>query len=642
MLISTALVILAAIILTLLTTKFLIFLVFISSLISSLYFFKIKKSYFILSLIFITTCFYVYYKKEYSLTILKEPINFKIIYAEVDDIQSSPYKKQSYIYLTNVMYNNNIISKVRVTYKKNHNLQKGDIIEAIANLTPPSENFYPHGVNFRNAAKQKGLAAYGYLVGNIKIIENWHEKPSFNIMTYVENIKNYLNNKLTKYSTERVAPFFSAIMLGEYAFLPKEDMNNLQKLSISHYISISGYHITIIAAIVFFVIRHLLIFLPRFPFKTDGKTASAIITIFILIFYGLMVKDYLPALRAIIMTCTFLLAVIIKRPVISLNNLLLSCLVILLINPYNIYSASFLLSFTATLTLINLYNSKIVYFLNSHSHKNLLYRACFFFLLVCFTTLSIEITLSPILLFYFGTIPLLSIIANLIAAPLFSFIIMPALLIVLFTPEFIGIYFVKAATITFTFLLNVAQYLASFKYANLWFNFFPDYLVLIFLISYLLFSCINNRIKYTFLIPMLGVFIYFFGFHKTPTITILPSDAAFFKIDNTYIVSDVKKAAFAKNIWFKDPATKVDSMNNNINFSCNSSFCSTTINNHVVKYIIKEDLSYHDCDADIVVTNLPINNFCNYKYFIDQNFLEKHGTTAIYITYKGIKIISTH
>jgi len=143
-----------------------------------------------------------------------------------------------------------------------------------------------------------------------------------------------------------------ALLLGERGRMDPEISESLQNAGIFHLFAISGAHIAIISFILFSFFRFL-----KLPDRVNY-----ILLIFFLLLYALLVEGRPSVMRATIMALAFLVGKLIWRNVNLLNTLSISAFFLLMLNPLNLFSLGFQLTFTATLSII-LFFPKIIKYL---------------------------------------------------------------------------------------------------------------------------------------------------------------------------------------------------------------------------------------------------------------------------------------
>lgn len=197
----------------------------------------------------------------------------------------------------------------------------------------------------------------------------------------------------------RHAPEVKGILLGDSSEIPEDTSGNLRDTGLAHLLALSGLHVSIICGALYFVIKRLNKYL-RF-----GIVAA------FLVIYCSVTAFPASLMRASVMTFFGLAAPLFTRR----NDMLTSCsaafLLILLINPYQLFAAGFVLSFSAVLGIALLYRS----------YKNILSFALPDFLSKPLST-SIAATSGtmPAMTAYFHRMPIYSLITNLIFIPVAS------------------------------------------------------------------------------------------------------------------------------------------------------------------------------------------------------------------------------
>lgn len=180
-------------------------------------------------------------------------------------------------------------------------------------------------------------------------------------------------------------------MTGDTGGLSETDTTVFQKSGLSHLMAVSGTHVVyflkpfrslVRRRYVSYPWRNFLLFLP------------------LLVFWG--IADYTPSVtRAVWMTAGVLLARILERPPDGINMLTLSAGVQMLLNSYVLVSASFLMSYGAACGL---------YWFAPHFIKR------FPRLKVFMAGLAVQIMLTPLMLYLFGTVSLCGVLLTAIVS----------------------------------------------------------------------------------------------------------------------------------------------------------------------------------------------------------------------------------
>ena len=232
--------------------------------------------------------------------------------------------------------------------------------------------------------------------------------------------KHRLINILRKYLPKTEAGIMQAFLLGDRYDIPK-NFYDLCKLSgVAHIIAISGFNIGIVAYVIFLILK-----MSPIP-----REAQHILTMILLIFYGFMTGGQPPVVRATIMAMVFLASFILEREPESINTLSLAALILLLMNPLNLFDVGFQLSFISVLFIVLFYSRLLNFFyqylpeFTEKSEGGGAKQKVVRYLLQS-TALSVVAYwgVVPLVAYYFHLVTPIVIVANLFIIPLSSLII---------------------------------------------------------------------------------------------------------------------------------------------------------------------------------------------------------------------------
>ncbi|MBE6419376.1 MAG: ComEC/Rec2 family competence protein [Akkermansiaceae bacterium] len=131
------------------------------------------------------------------------------------------------------------------------------------------------------------------------------------------------------------AQVLCALVLGDKSYSDPQTVNVFKYGGCLHIFAVSGLHVGIIAGIVYFI-------LSRFMLRSRCRT---IMLLLVTAGYVTMTGLAVPAIRAFLMLALVMLGRELKRPVSMANMWAAAALLILLLSPWQIHNAGFLLSF---------------------------------------------------------------------------------------------------------------------------------------------------------------------------------------------------------------------------------------------------------------------------------------------------------
>src|SRR3974377_55692 len=161
--------------------------------------------------------------------------------------------------------------------------------------------------------------------------------------------------KRSTHACARSCPAARALITGKRDALSAPVNDAMYVSGLGHVLSISGYHMAVVAGMVFFAMRALFAlfgaFADRHPIKKWAAFAALVVSAFYLALSGAEVATQ----RSFIMIAIVLIGVMVDRPVLTLRTVTIAALVVLFLAPEAVVHQSFQMSFAATLALIAAY-----------------------------------------------------------------------------------------------------------------------------------------------------------------------------------------------------------------------------------------------------------------------------------------------
>lgn len=237
-----------------------------------------------------------------------------------------------------------------------------------------------------NGEFQQKIGIYNGTIGSIKVKECAKYKEDYITKLYDkrENVYLKLKDKIGK----RKAGLISAIAFGYTRYIDVQDKSEMGNLGLLHAIAVSGLHM----GIIFAVLR-----------KIVNEKIALIVAFIYVIFTGAAIST----IRAYIMLLCASMALPLKKNYNKYSALALAASIIMIYSPYSIFTAGFLLSFTATLGIL-IFNKKI---------NKKLYRLPKIIRESISISISSQIFSIPIIISIFNGITLNSVLGNFFIAP---------------------------------------------------------------------------------------------------------------------------------------------------------------------------------------------------------------------------------
>ena len=295
-----------------------------------------------------------------------------------------------------------------VTVRQSSNrpmLSQGDEIKLIGEVVPLHGYNNPAQYDSVAAAQRQGIRGRMFIQDHdISLVSknnnvSWKHTLALWRGKIIENMQ--------KIMPECHASILAGMLFGGYGGIPREIVDDFATTGIVHILSVSGSHIALVVGVIT-VLGTLVA--RKFAFNTRlvPLFAAGIVT-FYAVFCGLTP----PVLRSLVMGLIALFAVYFGREKDAANALLLSALGMMIHEPSLIYDLSFQLSFASSAGLV---------FLNSKTVAMMTALPIWLTRLLA-VTIAAQLGVLPFIAWYFNSLSLSSLVANVIIVPLIEWIV---------------------------------------------------------------------------------------------------------------------------------------------------------------------------------------------------------------------------
>ncbi|MBK9431838.1 MAG: ComEC/Rec2 family competence protein [Sphingomonadales bacterium] len=324
--------------------------------------------------------------------------------------------------------------KIRVNLpieRNNAQFRPGTVIEAKVRLMPPPGPALPGGYDFARQAWFDELGATGSVLGQPNV-----RAPTTAEGPFWKGWRDRIATHVYGSMGEATGPIGAALLVGSRGAIAEADAEALRNSGMAHLLSVSGLHVTAIVGGTFFVIAKLLALFPWFALRFRVPLVAGAGAALVAVGYTLLTGAEVPTVRACIAALLVLVALASGREPLSLRLLAAGALFVLIFWPESLAGPSFQLSFAAVATIISLHESAWMRRLVARRDDGLFRRVGIAVVSLLLTGLAIEIVLAPIALFHFHKSGVYGALANIIAIPLTTFLIMPMQILALVMDAF--------------------------------------------------------------------------------------------------------------------------------------------------------------------------------------------------------------
>lgn len=291
-------------------------------------------------------------------------------------------------------------------------LAPGQDWQLLVRLKRPWGMMNPGGFDYEGWLYQGGLGATGY----VRQSADNQLLDEFGAWMPVQRVRHPLQQRLLQVLDGHPAQgIIMALAIGERGQMDDEHWRVLIATGTNHLMAISGLHVGLVAGFAFFLFSFLWRRCPGCCLRLAAPRAAAIAAFLVALWYAALAGFAIPTQRALLMLAVVLGAVFWMRPLAAGRALALALWLVLLWQPTAVLAAGFWLSFAAVALILYGMHARV-------QASGLWWRWGRVQWLV-------SVGLLPLLVLFFGKGSLSAPLANLLAVPWVSLVVVPLTLI---------------------------------------------------------------------------------------------------------------------------------------------------------------------------------------------------------------------
>jgi competence protein ComEC len=322
--------------------------------------------------------------------------------------------------------------RVRVSLRRGSAPEVGSHVEMKARLRPLLSPTRPGGYDYALGAYFARLGATGFGLGKTKAVAAPMDVPAdIRLAAAIERVRRALTARIVAVIPGQTGAVGTALISGVRDQISAEVNEAMRISGLYHVLSISGLHMAIVVGFIFAAVRGGLALIPGLALRFPIKKWTAVLALLGAFIYMLLAGADAPTLRSFIMIALVLLGVLFDRPAITLRTLSIAAFAVLTMTPEAVLNPGFQMSFAATLALVSIYQRLAPALLTAPPAKDggAVYRVSVtagrWLLAGALTSLLAGLATTPYAVFHFQRLAPYGILANVLAMPVISFVIMP-------------------------------------------------------------------------------------------------------------------------------------------------------------------------------------------------------------------------
>lgn len=298
-------------------------------------------------------------------------------------------------------------------------LKPGDRWRLTVRLKRPHGSANPHGFDYEAWALERDIRATGY-VRFKGVNEKQAERSTAWMDRLHETRANIRDRFLATLGTSPYAGVLVALAVGDQDAIPQAQWKVFWRTGVGHLMSISGLHITMVASLLYVAAFWLWTRVPKLVMRMPAQRAAALIGLAGAIAYALLAGFSIPTQRTLFMLTVVAVALCVGRMTSPSRVLCWALLAVVLIDPWAGLSPGFWLSFGAI---------ALIFYVSAGRTGQLgvLKGAVL-------TQVAVTLGMLPMLLALFQEVSVISPVANAIAIPVISLVVVPLTLIACVIP----------------------------------------------------------------------------------------------------------------------------------------------------------------------------------------------------------------
>ncbi|MCC0035581.1 MAG: ComEC/Rec2 family competence protein [Hoeflea sp.] len=329
--------------------------------------------------------------------------------------------------------------RVRLAARSRHEpVPVGAVISGRARLSAPSGPVMPGGYDFAFRAFFDGIGAQGFFYrapvqsGPPETVDGWFRSARLGLRSTREHISARIRDVLPG----DPGGIAAALAVSDRRGISEPVVDALRATGLAHILAISGLHMALAAGTLYIGIRKALAVFPVLVEALPVKKFAAIGALMTATAYLLISGGSVATQRAWVMLAIMLIAVLADRPALTMRNVALAAIAIILISPSAVVGPGFQMSFAATAALISAYAAIAMRArhesagpdirLSGSAPRRWLATAAKALIGLAITSLVAGFATGLFSAHHFHRVAGNGLLANLMAMPLVTFVIMPA------------------------------------------------------------------------------------------------------------------------------------------------------------------------------------------------------------------------
>lgn len=234
------------------------------------------------------------------------------------------------------------LKRVRLSVRKGTAPEVGSFVQLKARLMPPLSPLRPGSYDFSRDMFFQGIGASGFAMGAITVAAPPETGGlGLRYAAIMQGLRDAIDARIRATLDGDNRAIATALLTGRRDAITTPVNDAMFISGLGHVLSISGYHMAVVAGVVFFAVRALLALIPGLAAGFAIKKWSAAAALVAAAFYLLLSGAEVATQRSFFMTAVVLIAVMVDRRAITFRTLAVAALIVLAVAPEALVHPSF-------------------------------------------------------------------------------------------------------------------------------------------------------------------------------------------------------------------------------------------------------------------------------------------------------------
>ncbi len=293
-------------------------------------------------------------------------------------------------------------------------LTPGERWHLTVRLRRPHGSANPHGFDFEAWALERNIRATGYV--RFKGVNQKQKIAASGVMVAVDRMRMGIRDRMqVALGDQPYKGVLVALAIGEQNAIPAAQWKTFWRTGTGHLMSISGLHITMVAALMYWLGFRVWARLPQLTARIPAQRVAALVGAATALAYSLLAGFSVPTQRTFFMLLAVAIALTLGRGLSVTRMLAFALLAVVLLDPWCVLAPGFWLSFGAV---------AMIFYVTANRVGPTRWWA-----VAAKTQLAVTLGLLPMTLALFQEVSVISPLANALAIPVISWVVVPITLL---------------------------------------------------------------------------------------------------------------------------------------------------------------------------------------------------------------------